>query len=157
MTKEGSNEFLFKLNGQKHVFQASGVTERDSWIAAIEAQVLVATSEKETVTSGEGYKAELEKLTKPASAAIVAAVAAKKTEEKKEDKKDDAPTTEADSKRRSQSRKRASIFGSILGKKDVEEKKETKEDAKDAAPAEAAAVETPAVAETAEPTPEGNE
>jgi hypothetical protein len=65
VTKEGSNEFIFKVNGGKHTFQASSSTDRASWIAAIEAGVAVAKAEKETITSSEAYKAELEKLGKP--------------------------------------------------------------------------------------------
>jgi hypothetical protein len=64
VTKEGSSEFLFKVNGHKHTFQAASATERDSWVVAIEAKAAEAKAEKETITSGEGYKAELEKLSK---------------------------------------------------------------------------------------------
>ncbi|CRG84912.1 hypothetical protein PISL3812_02084 [Talaromyces islandicus] len=152
VTKEGSNEFFFKTAGQKHTFQASGATERDSWIAALTAKTAEATAEKETITESEGYKAELEKLTKPAVAVAAAAVAAaavkaapekdaKETpageaagEDKKEEKKEEK---KEDKKSRSQSRKRASIFGSILGKKEKEEVKE--EAPAEEAPAEAAA------------------
>ncbi|KAJ5810116.1 uncharacterized protein N7503_002334 [Penicillium pulvis] len=156
LTKEGSNEFLFKVAGQKHTFQASNATERDSWFVALEAKSAEAKAEKETLTSSEGYKAELEKLTKPA-----VVVAAKKPEEKKEEAPatEEAKTEEAEpkeekpketAKSRSQSRKRGSIFGAILGKKETEEKKaeepkeETAEETKAAEPATEAAIETPA-------------
>ncbi|KAJ5107917.1 hypothetical protein N7456_004592 [Penicillium angulare] len=172
LTKEGSNEFLFKVAGQKHTFQASNAAERDSWFVALEAKSTEAKAEKDTITSSEGYKAELEKLTKP----VVAIPAAKKTEEKKEEtpaKEDKAEETEAKeekaketTKSRSQSRKRASIFGSILGKKDAEEKKpeETKEEAKaetteEATPAEPTAetVAEPAVVAAETPAAETTE
>ncbi|KAJ5892560.1 hypothetical protein N7504_009251 [Penicillium tannophilum] len=156
LTKEGSNEFLFKVAGQKHTFQASNATERDSWFVALEAKSAEAKAEKETLTSSEGYKAELEKLTKPA-----VVVAAKKPEEKKEEAPatEEAKTEEAEpkeekpkeaAKSRSQSRKRGSIFGAILGKKETEEKKaeepkeETAEETKAAEPAAEAATEAPA-------------
>jgi outer membrane biosynthesis protein TonB len=168
VTKEGSNEFLFKVGGHKHTFQASSAAERDSWVVALEAKSTEAKAEKETIVSGEGYKAELEKLTKPA------VVAAKKTEteeetapkedkaeeakpeeEKKEEKKED----KAAAKSRSQSRKRTSIFGTFLGKKEVEEKKpeETKEEtAEETKPAEAVAESSDAAAAPAtEETTEG--
>ncbi|KAJ5732713.1 hypothetical protein N7493_004194 [Penicillium malachiteum] len=156
LTKEGSNEFIFKVGTQKHTFQASNSAERDSWVVAIEAKSAEAKAQKETITSSEGYKAELEKLTKPA---VVVAPVAKKTEETpaKEDKPEEADTkTEAKeekpkeaAKSRSQSRKRASIFGAILGKKEAEEKKpeEAKEEAAEETKAAEPASET--VAETA--------
>ncbi|KAJ5707064.1 hypothetical protein N7488_006865 [Penicillium malachiteum] len=160
LTKEGSNEFIFKVGTQKHTFQASNAAERDSWVVAIEAKSAEAKAQKETITSSEGYKAELEKLTKPA---VVVAPVAKKTEENpvKEDKPEEAEAkTEAKeekpkeaAKSRSQSRKRASIFGAILGKKEAEEKKpeeakeEAAEETKAAEPAAEPAAET--AAETA--------
>lgn len=64
VTKEGSSEFLFKVNGHKHTFQAANATERDSWVVAIDAKAAEAKAEKEAITSSEGYKAELEKLSK---------------------------------------------------------------------------------------------
>ncbi|KAL5334714.1 Pleckstrin homology domain-containing protein [Aspergillus crustosus] len=147
VTKEGSNEFLFKLNGHKHTFQASSSTERDSWVAALESKSTEAKAEKETITSSEGYKAELEKLTKPVVVAPVKPAETKEEAKEEEPKKEEeaaavaAPTEEAkDAKSRSRSRKRASIFGSLLGKKDeTEEKKEEKKE-------EAKAEETPAEA-----------
>ncbi|RDW94113.1 uncharacterized protein DSM5745_01435 [Aspergillus mulundensis] len=158
VTKEGSDEFLFKLNGHKHTFQASNTAERDSWIAALEAKSTEAKAEKDTITSSEGYKAELEKLSKPAAAPVKAA------ETKEEDKKEEetpavAAAEENKDKSRSRSRKRTSIFGTLLGKKEEleekkEEKKEEKEEAKaeEAKPAEATeapAAEAPVVAEPA--------
>ncbi|KAL1857345.1 hypothetical protein Plec18170_003467 [Paecilomyces lecythidis] len=136
VSKEGSSEFIIKANGQKHTFQASSADERDSWIAAIEAKATEAKAEKETITASEGYKAELEKLNKGA--------------EPEAAKKDESAPAEEDkdkaAKSRSQSRKRASIFGAFLNKKEetAEEKKEEKkeEKAEEAKPAEPAAAET---------------
>lgn len=154
INKEGANEFSFKTHGHKHVFQASSATERNSWVAALTAKSTEAEAEKETITTSESYKAELEKLSKPAGIAGVVKAAATpekdakegeaavedKKEEKKEEKKDDK-------KSRSQSRKRASIFGTILGKK------EAKEEAKEETPVapEATTAETTPAAETAAP------
>ncbi|KAJ5476411.1 hypothetical protein N7475_002140 [Penicillium sp. IBT 31633x] len=163
VTKEGHNEFQFKVGGHKHTFQASSAAERDSWVLAIETQATEAKAEKETITSSEGYKAELEKLTKPA---VVVAAAAKKPEEEKkeapveatepakEEKKEEKATA---AKSRSQSRKRSSIFGSLLGKKDAEEKKEetpAAEETKAAEPAAETAVEAAAPVVVAEPAAE---
>ena len=169
MTKEGSNEFLFKVAGQKHTFQASSAAERDSWVAAIEAKSTEAKAEKETIVSGEGYKAELEKLTKPA--AIVAATKKTEAEEetpketteeaKPEEPKEEKKEEKAAAKSRSQSRKRSSIFGTLLGKKDTEEKKpeetkeETAEEAKAAEPVAEIPAEVAAAAPATEETIEG--
>ncbi|GFF98112.1 hypothetical protein IFM61392_00108 [Aspergillus lentulus] len=156
LAKEGANEFLFKVNGQKHTFQAANAAERDSWFVALEAKAAEAKAEKETIVASEGYKAELEKLTKP----VVAEPAKKPVEAKEEAKKEEAApieetkeTTEAKdkAKSRSQSRKRASIFGSFLGKKEeTEEKKEEKTE--DAKPVEAAAEPVAESSATAEAT-----
>ncbi|KAH2762336.1 hypothetical protein KXW10_009805 [Aspergillus fumigatus] len=146
LAKEGANEFIFKVNGQKHTFQAANAAERDSWFVALEAKAAEAKAEKETIVASEGYKAELEKLTKPAVAEPVKKPVEAKEEAKKEEAapveetKDSKETTEVKdkAKSRSQSRKRASIFGSFLGKKEeTEEKKEEKTE--DAKPVEAAA------------------
>lgn len=162
--KEAGNEFSFKWNGHKHTFQAGTTGEKAAWIAAIEAKSTQGKAEKEGIITSDGYKAELEKLTKPAVAPAPASPkkttedkgkeAAKKDEpegedKKSEEKKPEEKKDEDKKKSRSQSRKRASIFGTILGKKDEgetkkEEKKEEKpEEAKkadtEAAPAEAAA------------------
>ncbi|KAL4875836.1 Pleckstrin homology domain-containing protein [Aspergillus karnatakaensis] len=154
VTKEGSNEFLFKLNGHKHTFQAANSDERDSWVAALETKSTEAKAEKETITSSEGYKAELEKLTKPVVATPAKSSETKEEAKEEEAKKEEEPATTAavaapaeevkdkDAKSRSRSRKRASIFGSLLGKKEEhEEKKEEKKE-------EAKAEETPAAETT---------
>ncbi|OJD17388.1 hypothetical protein AJ78_02518 [Emergomyces pasteurianus Ep9510] len=168
VTKESGNEFHFKLAGHKHTFQAASIDERASWVAALEVKAAEAKSEKETITSSEGYKAELEKMTKPP----VLAAAPKKSlekkepvkedeeetkEEKKEEEKKEEKKPEQKEKSRSQSRKRASIFGNFLAKKDEEkkedkkeEKAEAKDDKKDEPEAAAPVAETAAPVETAE-------
>ncbi|OKL59968.1 hypothetical protein UA08_04614 [Talaromyces atroroseus] len=160
VSKEGVNEFFFKTNGHKHVFQATSAAERDSWVAALTAKSAEAEAEKETITGSEGYKAELEKITKPAgvATAVKAAAAPEKeaepaAEDKKEEKKEEK---KEDKKSRSQSRKRASIFGSILGgKKEKEEVKEETPATTEATPAEeaTAAAEPAAPAEATTETP----
>ncbi|RFU24486.1 hypothetical protein B7463_g11853, partial [Scytalidium lignicola] len=121
ITKEGSTEFLFKVNGQKHTFQASSSVERDSWLAALEAKSTEAKAEKEIVTSSEGYKVELEKLSKP----TIAEAAPKRSSDTKE------------------TVRRASIFGTFFGKKEEMEKEEAKKDKpEEFKPAEAATVPT---------------
>ncbi|KAL4896709.1 Pleckstrin homology domain-containing protein [Aspergillus ambiguus] len=171
VTKESTTEFLFKINGHKHTFQAANVAERDSWIAAIESKSAAAKAEKETITSSEGYKAELEKLTKPAvpepkkeapketpaaesAEAAPAAEEPKKEEQPKETKEEAKEDAKEKAKSRSRSRKRASIFGIPLGRSEKEaeapaEKEEKKDEkAEEAKPAEAS-TEAPAESSTA--------
>ncbi|KAK2730948.1 hypothetical protein FQN55_005270 [Onygenales sp. PD_40] len=163
VSKESGNEFLFKVSGHKHTFQAGSSNERASWIAALEAKAADAKAEKETITSSEGYKAELEKMTKPPVLAAIpkkslekakepAKEPAKEGEEKPEEEKKEEKVEPKEEKSRSQSRKRASIFGSFLAKKEgekKEEKAETKEEKKEEAEA-APAVEAAAPVEAAE-------
>lgn len=61
MTKEGSNDFSFKVNGHKHVFQAASTAERSSWIAAIEAKAAEGKGLKEGILGSEGYKKHFER------------------------------------------------------------------------------------------------
>ena len=165
---EGSNKFHFTAKGHKHTFKASSAAERDNWVAQLKAKITEAKELVATVTDSETYKTTLASL-KPAPPAkkeeVVAPVAeveapaaeeAPKAAEEpaKEEVKKEEP------KRRSASRKRASIFGSLLGKKDEEKKvAETPAEVKAAEPEapvveeEAAPVEIPAVAETAEVAP----
>ncbi|BDD58496.1 hypothetical protein MAP00_003770 [Monascus purpureus] len=152
LTKEGFNEFHFKVNGQKHTFQAATAKERDSWLATLRAKIEEAKAQKEAITSSEGFKTELEKLP------LRFPPPPKAVEPKEAPKEEATPAEEskAASKSRSQSRKRTSLFGSFLGKKEeTEEKKEEakKEEAEDKEekPAEAAA--TPAESAPAAETP----
>lgn len=62
VSKEGSLEVLFKVNGQKHVFQANNALERDGWLAAFDAKSAEGKAEKETIVNSEGYKTELDKM-----------------------------------------------------------------------------------------------
>ncbi|KAJ6171029.1 Pleckstrin homology domain-containing protein [Penicillium chermesinum] len=144
LAKEGSHEFIFKVAGQKHTFQAASAAERDSC---------------------EGYKAELEKLTKPAVVAPAAAAAttttdkaeepkegeeAAKPAEETEAKAEEPKKEEAAPKSRSKSRQRFSIFG----KKEAEKKEEKKPETKEETPAAAATAEETKPTETEVPAAE---
>jgi Pleckstrin homology domain len=61
VTKDSSNDFSFKINGHKHVFQATSHAERDSWITAIEAKTAEGKGLKEGVVGSEGFKKHIEK------------------------------------------------------------------------------------------------
>jgi len=139
---EGTHKFHFVSKRHKHSFKAGNTAERDAWVAQLKTKIAEAKELAATVTESETYKKTLEALkpakkeekapavaaTEPAAEATEtteAAAAAPATEAaaeapKDEEAKKDEPVVE-EPKRRSASRKRASIFGSFLGKK--EEKK----------------------------------
>jgi len=169
LSKEGPVEFLFHYHGQKHAFKAGTAAERDGWFSAIETKSAEAKESKESITGSDGYKDSHSALSKPAAAAVapIAAAPKKSTDatkepekevkkeekaeakvEKAEAKKETAETKEKERKARSQSRgKRASIFGSLLNKKDEhEQKKADKVIAKEEPNVEAAKVEETAPA-----------
>ncbi|KAI9814451.1 MAG: hypothetical protein M1827_003307 [Pycnora praestabilis] len=151
VTKEGSNEFFFKLHGQKHTFQASSLSERDSWLVALESKSSEAKTSSQGILGSAGYKQHMEKFGKPVAlaAAPVAAKAEGPTTKKTTDvsapetlpkdnvvssrisSSDEERKNTKKSKSRSVSRKRGSIFGSLLGKKEEhEEKKDVKKEDK---------------------------
>ncbi|KAG5928445.1 hypothetical protein E4U42_000649 [Claviceps africana] len=146
---DGTNKFHFTHKGAKHSFKAASVAERDSWVAQLKLKIAEAKEISGSVTESEAYKTALEAL-KPA-----AKEEAPVEEAKPEDapKGDEAAATEGEAavaedktaeepKRRSVSRKRASIFG--FGRKDsAKDKKE-----------EAPAAEVDAVVPAAEPAAE---
>lgn len=183
LVKDGTVAFHFKLHGGKHSFEAQTAPERNGWFVAFEKAIKDAQDAKEGIVSGESYKEELEKLRKPTTLAAPAtgSTPKKSTEaapKPAEAEASTAPATEATpartgssssssadedkkkkkakSKSRSASRKRASIFGTFLGKKDkveekVEEKKaEEKEEDKEAEATPAAAESSAAPAATEE-------
>jgi len=162
VTKDGFNEFFFKLGGHKHTLQAGTGAERDSWIDALKSKASEAKEMKEGMVGSEGYRSQLEKYVKPA--AVVAPIAAtttstpkKSTEDKAKDivKKDDASGSDKEEKRkdksRSQSRKRGSIFGTLLGKKEEHEEKEVKKEEGKEETKDTPAVEPTTVEEAAAP------
>ena len=64
MTKEGYNEFSFKLHGHKHTFEAPTHAERDGWLVAVDKQITEAKASREGVIGSDGYKHYMEKLGK---------------------------------------------------------------------------------------------
>ena len=165
---EGTNKFHFTAKGHKHTFKAISAAERDNWAAQLKAKIAEAKELVATVTESETYKNTLASL-KPAPPAKKEEVVAAPAAEVEAPAAEEAPKAveepaklevkKEEPKRRSASRKRASIFGSLLGKKDEEKKvAETPAEVKAAEPEapvaeEAAPVEVPAAAETAEVAP----
>ncbi|KAJ4354811.1 hypothetical protein N0V95_003496 [Ascochyta clinopodiicola] len=146
LVKDGTIAFAFKIHGHKHTFEAQTLTERDGWFVAVEKAIAEAKEAKDGIESSEAYKEEKTKLGKPTAlaAATTAPAAPKKSVDATRPAETEAPVTEvagparagssssssssdaekknkkkaAKSKSRSVSRKRASIFGGLLGKKD---------------------------------------
>ncbi|KAH7414130.1 Pleckstrin homology domain-containing protein [Phaeosphaeria sp. MPI-PUGE-AT-0046c] len=186
--KDGTQAFAFKISGHKHTFEAQNAAERDGWYVAVEKAIAEAKEAKDGIESSEAYKEEKEKIGKPTT--LAAAAAPKSTDATtKPAESEAAPVVAAPvgeeavvaaparagsssssssdeqkkakkSKSRSASRKRASIFGGLLGKKDkvedkVEQKKEEKKEDKVEGESSKAQPEikeeTPAVAPVAEP------
>ncbi|KAI9698930.1 MAG: hypothetical protein M1836_003119 [Candelina mexicana] len=148
VTKEGINDFHFKLHGQKHTFQAGSLSERDSWLVAVQTRAAEAKTTAESITGSAGYKENFGRL--GGSSAVLApiapttapttdstspvktaddstAITSKKgtISPKATASSDEERTIKRNQKSRSVSRKRGSIFGSLLGKK--EEHEDTKE------------------------------
>ncbi|KAL8794463.1 MAG: hypothetical protein Q9195_002936 [Heterodermia aff. obscurata] len=147
------DEFHFKINGQKHTFQAPSRAERDSWVATIQAKATEAKSAHEGLVGSQGYKSQLEKFANPAGAA--SSTTAKSRSRSRPNKVTDSKTKESGataaavageeparsgsssdeaktkSKTRSHSGKRSSIFGTLRAKKEEhDEKKEIKKEEK---------------------------
>lgn len=61
MSKDGSNDFFFKLNGNKHIFQASSLPERDSWLLAVESKSSEAKALKDGIVTTDGYQKNMDK------------------------------------------------------------------------------------------------
>lgn len=64
LKKESPHELSFKLHGQEHVLKAATDAERDGWYLSIEKAIEMGKSQKEEIRESEGYKAEMEKLSK---------------------------------------------------------------------------------------------
>lgn len=146
LVKDGTIAFAFKIHGHKHAFEAQTLTERDGWFVAVEKAIAEAKEAKELIESSEAYKEEKTKLGKPTTlaAATTAPTVPKKSIDATRPAETEAPVADAavpartgssssssssdaekknkkkaaKSKSRSVSRKRASIFGGLLGKKD---------------------------------------
>lgn len=160
--KDGTQAFAFKISGHKHAFEAQNAAERDGWYVAVEKAIAEAKETKDGIESSEAYKEEKEKIgkptplaaaaapkstdatTKPAETEAAPAAAAPAGEEavaaparagssSSSSSDEEKKAKKSKSKSRSVSRKRASIFGGLLGKKDkaeekVEQKKEEKKE-----------------------------
>ena len=185
--KDGAQAFAFKISGHKHAFEAQTAAERDGWYVAVEKAIAEAKEAKDGIESSEAYKEEKEKIGKPTTLAAAAApkstdattkpaeteaapvaaapageeavVAAPARAGSSSSSSSDEQKKAKKSKSRSVSRKRASIFGGLLGKKDkvedkVEQKKEEKKEEKVEGESSKAQPEvkdeTPAVAPVAE-------
>ena len=125
--------------GNKHSFKAASTAERDNWVSQLKLKIAEAKELAASVAESETYKKTLESF-KPA-------VAAKKEEKPAEVAEETAATEEPakadeaakeepkvdDTKARSTSRKRASIFG--FGGKKEEKKEEAKAPAETTEPA----------------------
>lgn len=160
---DGANKFHFTHKGAKHTFKAANAAERDSWVAQLKTKMAEAKELAATVTESESYKNALQTL-KPAAKEEAPVEEAAQTEEAP--KAEETPATETDAaaaavtedkpaeepKRRSVSRKRASIFG--FGRKESK-KEEVKAEEAPAAEVEAVvpAAEPAAAALNAEETP----
>ena len=64
MDEQGEKDIVFSVNGHKHTFVASSSEDRASWLAALQTKIEVAKAEKDNITNSEGYKGELDKLSK---------------------------------------------------------------------------------------------
>ncbi|KAI7240320.1 hypothetical protein KC330_g1277 [Hortaea werneckii] len=64
LKKASPHEITFDISGHKHTLKASSDAERDGWFMSIERAMEMGKAEKETIRGSEGYKAELEKLSK---------------------------------------------------------------------------------------------
>ncbi|TWU75297.1 hypothetical protein ED733_006483 [Metarhizium rileyi] len=160
---DGSNKFHFTHKGNKHSFKAITTVERDDWVAQLKAKIVAAKELAESVTESEAYKNTLESL-KPKPSVSKEEKPAEETKPEENLKSEETPAegetvvpaaTEdkpvEEQKRRSASRKRASIFG--FGRKESNKKDEQKtEDVIAPEVAESAGAEPPKVDE---PTVEG--
>ncbi|CAO1605077.1 hypothetical protein XANCAGTX0491_008610 [Xanthoria calcicola] len=153
VAKTGPTEFNFKYHGHKHAFQAVNATERDGWLVALETRHTEAKTDRDGITGSEGYKSSLDKFSKPGAFAAGGSTSRSLSRHKKtQDTKpaegshgqvtsgvggDSASSSDeakaSNAKSRSQSRKRGSVFGALLGKKEQhDEKKELKKEDKEA-------------------------
>lgn len=64
LKKHTTHEFAFNINSHHHTFKATTEAERDGWYMSIEKAIELGKASKEEVRNSEGYKAELEKLSK---------------------------------------------------------------------------------------------
>ncbi|RYP66238.1 hypothetical protein DL769_006082 [Monosporascus sp. CRB-8-3] len=137
-TTDGTNKFTFTSKGHKHAFKAPTTAVRDNWVSQLKLKIAEAKELAAAVTESENYKHTMESLNPTAAAKKEEKPAAETPKEEaapeapkeeaadEEEKKDEVKDEKKEDKkdRRSASRKRASLFGNLLGKKE-EAKKET--------------------------------
>ncbi|KAI4190795.1 MAG: hypothetical protein L6R41_000569 [Letrouitia leprolyta] len=159
VAKAGLLEFSFKYHNHKHAFQALNTAERDGWLVALESRHTEAKTDREGVVGSEGYKSSLERFAKPGAVGAAGSTSRSLSRPKKgnDTKATDTKAAETkvtdttapvatkvgggdsasssdearvnNTKSRSQSRKRSSMFGALLGKKEQhDEKKELKKE-----------------------------
>lgn len=151
-TNDGPQKFNLATKAHRHTFKAANTAERDNWVAQLKLKIAEAKELAPTVKESENYKKTVEsfkpksvtaahkeeqKVDAPTATEVIkpeesAAVVAPTEETSKTDEL--APKKE-DKERRSASRKRGSIFGSLLNKPKEEkakhdEKKEEKKEEK---------------------------
>ncbi|CAK3953816.1 Hypothetical predicted protein [Lecanosticta acicola] len=159
LKKQSPHEFSLKINGHNHTFKAANDAERDGWYQSIEKAVELGKASKEEVHNSEGYKAELEKLSKPSTVAGAAlrsqskpkksTDAADKTVERTGSVEDE----DVEKKQKSRSTSRG-MLNRLKGKKEeVAEKKEEKKEEKEAEKEEKKAEETGPVSDSTEAAP----
>ncbi|KAK5116003.1 hypothetical protein LTR62_000459 [Meristemomyces frigidus] len=142
LKKSHPHSISFRIHGQEHTLKAANDAEANGWFSSLERAVEVGKAEKETVHASEGYKAEHERLTKPALAAAGVAGAAGATaaaRSKSHSKTTDGEVRRAGSdsdgnlekKKKSRSTSRG-MLNKLTGKKEErEEKKEEKREEKE--------------------------
>lgn len=156
-TVEGTNKFVITSNGHKHAFKAPTTADRDNWVAQLKIKIAEAKELASAVTESEAYKATLDSLKptpatpkkdeaavtedKPAEAPAAATDATAPAEEVKPTEEGGLEPKEEKKERRSASRKRASIFGNLLGGKKEEKVDTPVTETVAETPAEAPAVE----------------
>lgn len=64
LKKASPHEFSFEISGHKHSFKANSDVERDGWYQSIEKSIELGKATKESVRDSEGYKTEMEKLSR---------------------------------------------------------------------------------------------
>jgi len=64
LKKSHPHDITFSIAGHPHTLKASSPAERDGWYASLERSMEMGKADKETLRSSEGYKAEMEKLSR---------------------------------------------------------------------------------------------
>lgn len=60
--KSSPHEISFKIHGKEHTLKAANDAERDGWYMSLEKAMEMGKAQKAATREGEGYKAEMEKL-----------------------------------------------------------------------------------------------